>query len=118
MDDGCWYQCLAFACDTICGGTFRLNLGIYDSIEFTFDFGQDTWLRPSPTDPRIRVAFYAQAVNCTNGDLLINKIIKSERIYYQGRNFDQLIDAYDERVSQKMPTACLLSLAVMAYFCC
>jgi hypothetical protein len=97
-NDECWYQCVTDICQTICGGTFTINLDGYEVLEFTFDLGTDTLLLPSLNDQRLRVAFYAQAVNCTNGELLLNKFIKSEKIEYVGSDVDSLLNYYDQDV--------------------
>jgi hypothetical protein len=97
-NDGCWYQCVTDICQTICGGTFTINLDGYEVLEFKFDLGEDTLLVPSLKDQRIRIAFYAQAVNCTNGELLLNKFIKAEKIEYIGSDVDPLMSYYDQDV--------------------
>lgn len=102
VSDGCWQQCVESICEPICGGTFRLDLSSYAAMEFKFDFRTDTLLRPSARDPRIRVAFYAQAVNCTNGELLLNKFVKGDRIHYEGTDYDELRDNYDQKVSENL----------------
>jgi hypothetical protein len=101
-NDGCWYQCVTDICQTICGGTFTINLDGYEVLEFKFDLGADSVLVPSLKDQRIRVAFYAQAVNCTNGELLLNKFIKAEKIEYIGSDVDQLLSYYDQDVRENV----------------
>lgn len=111
VDDGCWQQCIGSVCEPICGGSFRLDLANYVAVEFKFDFGNDTLLRPSAHDPRIRVAFYAQAVDCTNGELLLNKFVKGDRIHYEGSSFEHLQDNYDQKVSGCLPYVCLVRIS-------
>jgi hypothetical protein len=98
-DDGCWYQCVADICQTVCGGTFAVDYSLAeDAIQFAFVFPTDTLLRPAASDPRIRVAVFAQTIDCTDGELLLNKFVTADQIDYVGEHVTGLVDNFDPNV--------------------
>lgn len=113
VDDGCWYQCVADICQTVCGGTFTVDYSMTDveAIQFIFTFAADTLLRPAASDPRIRVAVFAQTIDCTDGELLLNKFVTANQVDYVGGNVTGLVDHFDPdvRTSNIIWTLSLLS---------
>jgi hypothetical protein len=99
-DDGCWYQCVADICQTVCGGTFTVDYSLAEdnAMQFIFTFPTDTLLRPAASDPRIRVAVFVQTIDCTDGELLLNKFITANQIDYVGGNVTGLVDTFDPDV--------------------
>jgi hypothetical protein len=100
MDDGCWYQCVADICQTVCGGTFTVDYSLAEdnAMQFIFTFPTDTLLRPAASDPRIRVAVFAQTIDCTDGELLLNKFVSANQIDYVGGNVTGLVNNFDPDV--------------------
>lgn len=96
--------------DSVCGGAFAADFSLYNSFHVTFQSNEPLLIRPDPFDPRVRVAFTARTDNCTDGDLVVSKKIKANKIEIEGSDTEELHDNFDEKVSRMLQTNANLTL--------
>jgi hypothetical protein len=106
-NQGCTPQCPSdnfdALCDTVCGGSFAMDLSAYDSLQISLEAraqGQEIWLRSGAGVPRIRAEFFAAVKNCTIEPdmILLNKKPRNSKVEILGNNTAELKANLNEQV--------------------